>query len=108
MRSVVVVLPASMWAMIPMFRVFSSVNLRGMGSLSSSAAVFVALPDARAKKRALRARVLLRGGGARGRWLCLEGLHSQGGTAARHRGRTARAVCPRAMPDYSRGPAVGT
>src|SRR3954452_17016074 len=30
MRSVVVVLPASMWAMIPMFRVFSSVNLRGM------------------------------------------------------------------------------
>jgi len=45
-----------MWAMIPMFRVFSSVNLRGMGSLSSSTAVFVALPDARAKKRALRAR----------------------------------------------------
>jgi hypothetical protein len=30
MRSVVVVLPASMWSMIPMFRVFSSVNLRGM------------------------------------------------------------------------------
>jgi hypothetical protein len=30
MRSVVVVLPASMCAMIPMFRVFSSVYLRGM------------------------------------------------------------------------------
>src|SRR4051794_5634298 len=30
MRSVVVVLPASMWAMIPMLRVFSSVYLRGM------------------------------------------------------------------------------
>jgi hypothetical protein len=35
MRSVVVVLPASMWAMIPMFRVFSSVNLRGMEDLFS-------------------------------------------------------------------------
>src|SRR4051812_12183539 len=35
MRSVVVVLPASMWAMIPMFRVFSRVNLRGMGRLST-------------------------------------------------------------------------
>src|SRR3954465_1622822 len=98
MRSVVVVLPPSMWAMIPMFRVFSSVNLRGMGSLSSSTAVFVALPDTRAEKRALRARVLLRGGGARGRWLCLEGLHSQDGTAARHlgvlRGRFAPERCP--------------
>src|SRR6185312_1000958 len=31
MRSVVVVLPASMWAMIPMFLVFSSVYLRGIG-----------------------------------------------------------------------------
>src|ERR1700694_2326738 len=30
MRSVVVVLPASMWAMIPMLRVFSRENLRGM------------------------------------------------------------------------------
>src|ERR1700724_942832 len=30
MRSVVVVLPASMWAMIPMFRVFWRENLRGM------------------------------------------------------------------------------
>src|SRR5690242_8377116 len=30
MRSVVVVLPASMCAMIPMFRVFSRLNLRGM------------------------------------------------------------------------------
>src|SRR3954471_7337074 len=35
MRSVVVVLPASMWAMIPMLRVFSRLYLRGMeeGSL---------------------------------------------------------------------------
>src|ERR1700739_3959000 len=33
MRSVVVVLPASMWAMIPMLRVFSRVNLRGIASL---------------------------------------------------------------------------
>ena len=31
MRSVVVVLPASMCAMIPMLRVFLSVNLRGIG-----------------------------------------------------------------------------
>ena len=30
MRSVVVVLPASMWAMIPMLRVFSSETLRGI------------------------------------------------------------------------------
>src|SRR5262245_28739511 len=30
MRSVVVVLPASMWAMIPMFRVFSRGKLRGI------------------------------------------------------------------------------
>src|SRR5215218_3243459 len=36
MRSVVVVLPASMCAMIPMFRVFSSGKLRGMVSKSSS------------------------------------------------------------------------
>jgi hypothetical protein len=33
MRSVVVVLPASMCAMIPMLRVFSSGNLRGMDQL---------------------------------------------------------------------------
>src|SRR3954454_18319107 len=42
MRSVVVVLPASMWAMIPMFLVFSSVYLRGMGfslGLRSSAGI---------------------------------------------------------------------
>src|ERR1700729_3095600 len=37
MRSVVVVLPASMCAMIPMFRVFSSVNLRGMAQLEKIA-----------------------------------------------------------------------
>src|SRR6478735_8452632 len=36
MRSVVVVLPASMCAMIPMFRVFSSGKLRAMFSDSSS------------------------------------------------------------------------
>src|SRR4029079_9328235 len=36
MRSVVVVLPASMCAMIPMFRVFSSGKLRAMSSKSSS------------------------------------------------------------------------
>src|SRR5205085_10124050 len=30
MRSVVVVLPASLWAMIPMLRVFSRLNLRGI------------------------------------------------------------------------------
>src|SRR3954471_14901838 len=40
MRSVVVVLPASMWAMIPIFRVFSSVNLRGM-QISSLSTVFL-------------------------------------------------------------------
>src|ERR1022692_451024 len=34
MRSVVVVLPASMWAMIPMLRVFSSGNLRGIVQIS--------------------------------------------------------------------------
>src|SRR5271154_5968947 len=33
MRSVVVVLPASMCAMIPMFRVFWRVNLRGMAQV---------------------------------------------------------------------------
>src|SRR5919198_4297023 len=33
MRSVVVVLPASMWAMIPMLRVFSREYLRGMDQL---------------------------------------------------------------------------
>src|SRR6185369_6270815 len=36
MRSVVVVLPASMCAMMPMFRVFSSGKLRAMSSKSSS------------------------------------------------------------------------
>src|ERR671919_667072 len=36
MRSVVVVLPASMCAMIPMFRVFSSGKLRAMSPKSSS------------------------------------------------------------------------
>src|SRR4051794_36555796 len=57
MRSVVVVLPASMWAMIPMFRVFWRLYLRGMKCLSSSAAASrVAL--FRAKKRAPRAQVL--------------------------------------------------
>src|ERR1700728_754607 len=39
MRSVVVVLPASMCAMIPMLRVFSSVNLRGMAQLGGIVAV---------------------------------------------------------------------
>src|SRR5947209_17914840 len=34
MRSVVVVLPASMCAMIPMLRVFSSENVRGMRAVS--------------------------------------------------------------------------
>jgi hypothetical protein len=32
-------LPASMWAMIPMFRVFWRVNLRGMKGLSSAASL---------------------------------------------------------------------
>ena len=46
MRSVVVVLPASMWAMIPMLRVFSSGTLRGMR--------FVLVYVVRGRKKALR------------------------------------------------------
>src|SRR3954454_23068995 len=53
MRSVVVVLPASMWAMMPILRVFSSVNLRGMESLLCLRSSCVGLPRQRAKKRAL-------------------------------------------------------
>src|SRR3954467_5269183 len=101
MRSVVVVLPASMWAMIPMFRVFSSVYLRGIGSLSSSAVFGLGL---RAKKRALRARMLLRGDGPRP-----VGYVSRVSIRKQNRGPSpghlSRADHPRAATEYSRGSA---
>jgi hypothetical protein len=46
MRSVVVVLPASMCAMIPMLRIFSSGNVRGMWSVMAVWAVEVDLGSA--------------------------------------------------------------
>ena len=47
-----------MWAMIPMFRVFSSVNLRGMKVLSSFRSFFAVCPDYGQKNGPFRAQVL--------------------------------------------------
>src|SRR3954471_5493142 len=58
MRSVVVVLPASMCAMIPMFRVLSRENLRG---ISESAGVGGSGGGCGQRKRAPRARAQIRG-----------------------------------------------
>src|SRR5215210_7266346 len=90
MRSVVVVLPASMWAMIPMFRVFSSVNLRGMGSLSGRWQ----------KKRAPRARTNFLRGLCPNAGLCLECLH--------RKKAHAWAAAPAATPDYSISPVAAS
>src|ERR687894_2376068 len=61
-----------MWAMIPMLRVFSRVNLRGMGKVSLCLLAY--LPDSGRKKRALQARDIT-WRTARGVGLCLECLH---------------------------------
>src|SRR3954447_10219926 len=60
MRSVVVVLPASMCAMIPMLRVFSRLNLRGMSGKGWKAGGVAQVQGYRGrghKKRAPRARM---------------------------------------------------
>src|SRR5215217_9745355 len=91
MRSVVVVLPASMWAMIPMFRVFSRVNLRGMGLSLSACVRLLGRPSVRAKKTGLSGPLVFIWRSARGTGLCLEALHvtDRPGGAARADARFA-------------------
>src|SRR5215211_6228613 len=100
MRSVVVVLPASMWAMIPMLRVFSRLYLRGMeeGSLCVLACggcrrfCVSAVSWTGAKKRALSGPDPAHGD-TRRTGLCLEDLHGNGSVpAGEHAGR---ALAPR-------------
>src|SRR4051794_20287653 len=100
MRSVVVVLPASMWAMIPMFRVFSSVNLRGMEiSLLCLRSSCVGCPDSGQRNGPLGARVvhMLRGGPIR------SGLMSRVTPCEGPRLRVARRNAAATAVEYSRG-----
>src|SRR3954471_9516056 len=105
MRSVVVVLPASMWAMIPMFRVFSRVNLRGMVSLSRRSCVRLraGAQGMRAKKRALGGPDTYTWSDPLARGLCLAGLHVK--VQARRAGyaATTTGVTPRRQSTIARG-----
>src|SRR5215207_7378488 len=79
-----------MWAMIPMLRVLSRVNLRGMGRIFLC--LLANVPDSGRKKRAWQARGNT-SRTARGFGLCLEGLHEVGPG-----GRRAHLCCrPAAM-----------
>src|ERR1700686_5742915 len=94
MRSVVVVLPASMCAMIPMLRVFWRLNLRGMVVCSE----VVARPD-EGKKRGPpgpRALPVM----SRFASLCAQGLHLE--VQAPRKATFARLSPPRGDADYTR------
>src|SRR4051812_28868953 len=85
MRSVVVVLPASMWAMIPMLRVFSRLYLRGMEvalsvclrAAASAGSAACLRSRGHQKKRALSGPDPAHGD-TRGTGLCLGDLHGNG------------------------------
>src|SRR4051794_31887894 len=92
MRSVVVVLPASMWAMIPMFRVFSSVNLRGMRARCVVVACVGGVKALRPKKRGPRGPYVTHGCFPIGGGLCVAALHEQ---RVQSRGTCRRQALPR-------------